>query len=354
MLSLQRVSSSRDSGRRPLCRNGVLALLASAALVLLHGCVTTPLTDALDSTIPAGLPAAAHLPSVPFFPQEDYQCGPAALASMLSHNRIVVTPEELVDEVYLPARQGSLTLEMAAAARRRGQLAYPLRPSLSDLFAEVAAGHSVLVLQNLGVDWLPVWHYAVVIGYDLPAERVILHSGRTADLAMSLRDFERTWAGAGHWAQVILPPTRLPASAEYLPLLLAASDLETTRQPQAALDVYRLILARWPDSEAATIGAANSLYRLGNPGEAASLLRAWLAREPLSSVGWNNLAYALLAQGCRPEAVVAATCAVAIAPGDARFAATLQELSEVMEARDEVEEGSGMNCVDSSAACPLR
>jgi hypothetical protein len=34
---------------------------------------------------------------------------------------------------------------------------------------EVAAGNPVLVLQNLSFAWAPVWHYAVVMGYDADA-----------------------------------------------------------------------------------------------------------------------------------------------------------------------------------------
>ena len=30
-----------------------------------------------------------------------------------------------------------------------------------------AGALTLLVLQNLGLSWLPRWHYAVVVGYDL-------------------------------------------------------------------------------------------------------------------------------------------------------------------------------------------
>ncbi len=120
------------------------------------------------------------------------------------------TPEALVPQVYLPARKGSLQAEMLATARRHRLVAYPLAPRLEDLLREIAAGNPVVVLQNLALDWAPQWHYAVAIGYDLDAREIVLRSGVTRRLAMTLDTFERTWARSGHWAMLALP-ARAPA-----------------------------------------------------------------------------------------------------------------------------------------------
>ena len=56
---------------------------------------------------------------------------------------------------------------MVAAARSRIRGAF-LKGGIHSVLPEIAAGNPVLVLQNAGWSWLPVWHYAVVIGYDLP------------------------------------------------------------------------------------------------------------------------------------------------------------------------------------------
>ena len=95
-----------------------------AALVLLGGCAQlVPQTVALRTGWPAGVPQSVELAGVPFFPQDDYQCGPAALATVLAHSGVRVTPEALVPQVYLPARHGSLQVEMLAAARRHDRVA---------------------------------------------------------------------------------------------------------------------------------------------------------------------------------------------------------------------------------------
>src|SRR5690606_40435641 len=117
------------------------------------------------------------LDNVPFFAQDEYQCGPAALATVLVADGVEVTPEELVDQVYVPARQGSLQIEMLAAPRRMGRLSYPLLPELQQVLDEVASGRPVLVVQNVGLQRLPQWHYAVVVGYGLGGD-VVTHRSR--------------------------------------------------------------------------------------------------------------------------------------------------------------------------------
>src|SRR5690606_10209229 len=140
----------------------------------------------------------------------------------------------LVARVYLPARKGSLQVEMVAAAREQGLLVYPLRPELGAVLEELAAGNPVLVMQNLALDWLPQWHYAVAVGYDLDRQTLLLHSGLHALQATPFDVFVRTWARADYWARLTLPAGRLPASAEPLAYLRAASDLEQTGQLASA------------------------------------------------------------------------------------------------------------------------
>ena len=89
-----------------------------------------PQTAELRAALPRGLPEKVELTQVPFFPQEEYQCGPAALATALASFGVKVTPEELVPQVYIPERKGSLQVEMLAAARRHGLVSYQLAPRL--------------------------------------------------------------------------------------------------------------------------------------------------------------------------------------------------------------------------------
>jgi len=294
--------------------------------LLVTGCASTPQTRALQESPPAELPPARELADTPFFPQEDYQCGPAALATVLTPLGVEASPDTLVREVYLPARQGSLQPEMLAAIRKRGLLPVVLPRELPALLREVDAGHPVLVLQNLGLNWYPKWHYAVVVGYDLDQRHLVLRSATTERWITSFRVFERTWQRGDHWAVVAVRPGTVPPSADLLAMLRATHGLEATGQAEAAFESYRAIATRWPDESLAQFGLANALMGADEPQAArAHYLRA-TAIDPEFAPAWNNLAYALHASGCHAEALAAADCAHRLAPDDPAIADTVTEL----------------------------
>lgn len=295
------------------------------AAALIAGCAATQVSSLLEQR-PDSLPAAAEIAETPFFAQEDYQCGPAALAMALAHAGRAATPAALVPQVYVPARKGSLQAEMLATARRHQLVAYPLAPKLEDLLREIAAGNPVVVLQNLALDWAPQWHYAVAVGYDLDAREIVLRSGVTRRLAMPLDVFERTWARSGHWAMLALPPERLPATANESAYLASAAALERVA-PAAARRAYATALERWPHSAAARIGLGNASYAMRDlTGAAAAYTRA-TQDHPEAADAWNNLAQALHELGSRDDALAAARRAVLLGgPRQRAYRETLEEI----------------------------
>ncbi len=312
--------------RREPRRVAGLAFLIAALVVGLAGCAATPQTRGLVEQPPESLPPRAELTEVPFFPQRRYQCGPAALAMLLTDLGRPATPSELVGEVYVPARKGSLRPEMRAAIRARGLVAYPLEPQLQALLREIAAGRPVLVMQNLGLGWAPLWHYAVAVGYDLPAEQIVLRSGTNRRHVTTLSTFERTWARSGHWAQVAAPPDQPPTTAQALPWLEAMRELETTGHTEAARTGYRAATERWPDARTAWMTHGNTAYAAERHEQARSAFERAVKLEPQAVDGWNNLAHALAATGCGAAATKAARCAVALADDAAGPRQTLREL----------------------------
>ena len=124
---------SRGPKRSPMASAGWLLVGAIA----LSGCSTYPPLRIAD-----GMPGAGTVlaPGVPFHPQTDYQCGPAALATVLAASQHAVTPEALAPRVFLPGRQGSLQLELLAATRREGRIPYVVQRTPEALFDEVRDG----------------------------------------------------------------------------------------------------------------------------------------------------------------------------------------------------------------------
>lgn len=302
------------------CRRDARRLLAAGIFIFtLAGCATPQLQALLDSG-PGGLAPRAELGSVPFFAQEDHQCGPAALAMVLDAGGESVTPETLRPQMYLPDRKGTLQVEMLASARRNGFVAVELNPRLADVLAEIAAGNPVIVLHNLGLGWYPVWHYSVAVGYDLDSRKILLRSGGERRLEMSLRTFEYTWARSGYWAMLALPPRRLPATVREPRYLDAVAKLERSGQREAARAAYGAALERWPDDLVALMGLGNTAYAAGDLRGAESAFRHATVAHPDAAAAHNNLAQTLAELKRFDEAAAEARTAVALG-GPAKEAA---------------------------------
>jgi tetratricopeptide (TPR) repeat protein len=286
---------------------GVFILAAA-----LTGCSSlAPQTKALgEAGVPPGLPEKFELTETPFFPQLEYQCGPAALATALAAAGAKVTAEELVPQVYLPERKGSLQVEMLAAARRHGMVSYQLQPRFEDLLREIAAGTPVIVLQNLGV-FTDGWHYAVAIGYSYGSGTLVLRSGTQEREVMPFATHEIVWMRSGYWAMVAVPPDRIPVTAEEGRWLASVAAVERAGDARTARIAYQTFLGRWPQNVNARVGLANVHYAQGELPQAEAVLREAERIDPKSVIVLNNLAQTLSDLGRHDEALSFAERALA-------------------------------------------
>ncbi|HEX7080682.1 MAG TPA: PA2778 family cysteine peptidase [Gammaproteobacteria bacterium] len=291
---------------------------AALAATLLAGCAAAPRFDA--SAVPA-----VELTDVPFFPQTDYQCGPAALATILADQGLAVDAEDLVPAVYVEGLRGSLQPELLAATRRYGLVPYAIEPDPTALFAELESGRPVLVLQNLGFDRFPVWHYAVVIGYDAERERVLLRSGTERRRGEPLRRFLRSWMKADRWGFVAADPREPPSTAEPVSWIRALSGAAPLLEPAAVDAAFEAAVDRWPGNEVVLFAAAERDAAAGRLDEAASGYEALIALAPDHVAARNNLANVLAERGCRAAALREARAALALTKPDGPLRAAVED-----------------------------
>jgi tetratricopeptide (TPR) repeat protein len=228
-----------------------------------------------------------------------------------------VAPADLAPEVYIPERNGSLSLELIGAARRHGRMPYVLATTAEEMVDELEAGRPVLVLQNLGTGQLPIWHYAVLIGYDAQRNVAILRSGDEERVEMKWQRFAGTWHRGGRFALTTLRPGVVPGHAEPARYIEAAAGLEAAGQRRAAAGAYQAAIARWPGEPQAWLGLGNVAYADGDRAAAADAYSRAILLNPDSAAARNNLAELLLDAGCLDESRRQIERAAALAEGSA-------------------------------------
>ena len=294
-----------------------------ALFLLLSGCASLPeAVRELDAN--AG---RVELKDAPFYPQQRYHCGPAALTTVLTMSGASVSLPAIVDKVYLPEKLGSLQVELMAATRTSGRLPYVIEGTLSALWNELAAGRAVLVLQNLGIAAIPRWHYAVVVGIDPQHGQVILRSGTDRRRITATKTFLRTWRRGDYWAIVVLRPDELPANVDQGRYFAAIAALEQTNQLDEAAVAWQTALRVWPDSSAALFGLGNVRFASGQFAEAEEFYRRLLARDDRLLVARNNLALAL----ARQQKFSAALTEISVALAQNSDAGLVSELEHTQE-----------------------
>ena len=285
--------------KRPACG---AAVMAAPFLLLVTACAT------LDTTIPESWAPRVELTETPFHAQLEHHCGPAALATVLEAAGASPSYEALVDRIYVPGLEGSLQVELLATTRHYHRIPFRVPGELEAVLAEVVAGRPVLILQNLGLPSRPIWHYAVVIGYDRDRGEILMRSGEERVQVTRLRPWMRQWDWASRWAMVVLRPGELPVHREFPPIVRALADFDDHGSGHLRLQAWLAVADYWPLEALAWMGVGNAHYSLGALAEAARNFETALQLQPDHWPARLNLAVVLLEQdhSCRGRDVLAA------------------------------------------------
>lgn len=293
------------------CKNWTCLAGSAILAVTLTGCSLLPkVPEELEST--AHTQAAVELKDVPFFAQEEFYCGPAALAMVLTHADEKTSTDELAELVYIPGRQGSLQLEMLAAPRRLGYLSYQIEPKLPALFDALNSGTPVVVLLNMSLPIAPMWHYAVVVGYEPDSKSMILRSGPKERELIPIATFLKLWERSKNWGFTVIRPIDSPpayaSSQNYLNSVVA---LERS-SPENAFKAYQQGAKTWPQQPWFHFGLGNLAFNDKNYMEAEQHYRRAVGVYPDMADAWNNLAESLIKLDRKSEARVAINMAISL------------------------------------------
>lgn len=275
---------------------------ALAALILSSGC-------APKNPLPLNNNYSSYKIDVPFVAPRSELCASTSIKMVSSywHSTTSYVPRlslvELDKRTLIPAKGGTLQIELIAAARANGLLVYPLEPTFDALFSELSERHPVIVLVNRSYSWYPLWHYAPITGYDTKAQTILMHFGDTPNEAVPIGTFAALWERSGNWGVVLLPPGQLPASATAKKFLRAAYDLEKVGMLHEAMTAYQSALTRWTDDVPILFALGNAYYNLHQISNAERIYRKILLIDSTYPLALNNLADLLCHTGRSDEAL---------------------------------------------------
>jgi predicted double-glycine peptidase len=148
--------------------------------------------------------AARMIERVPFFPQEEFQCGPASLAGVLNYYGLRVTPAEIAAEIFSRQARGTLDMDMVFYAQRKGMKADQYGGTPEDLRRNLDSQRPVIVLIDLGFWVYQNHHFMVAVGYD--ERNLVVNSGKEEHKFIPWEAFVKSWEKTKFWTLRITPP----------------------------------------------------------------------------------------------------------------------------------------------------
>lgn len=271
-----------------------LCALAALATLMITGC--TPLFKLGD--IPSELPKESYISSFPFFAQKEFHCAPAAAAMVLTHLGYGVTPDEIADTIYTAGRKGSFQLDLISSLRRQGTIPYQIDQDISSLLTAIDNGDPVIVLLNLGLSWIPTYHYGVVTGYNLNTGQIHFTSGEKEDERFDINTFARMWNRVDNWGLVVINPENItgeniPDYVDEIKFLMSAAALEHVGSTGNAKKIYLAALDKWGHTTPILMSLGNVALKEKNYKDAVLWFKKAVSSNPTSSIILNNYAWAL-------------------------------------------------------------
>lgn len=172
----------------------------AAVCVFFLGCAGT--NELAKGPSPGGL----LVEGVPFFPQDEYMCGPAALASVIGYYGSARGMNEVAGEVYSKKLKGTLPMDLLIFAKEKGFEAKYYRGSIEDVRESLKRREPLILFLNLGYEFYPVGHYIVAVGIDEGA--IYAHSGTEKEKAFTLRELDKAWSKTGYSTLLVRPKAR--------------------------------------------------------------------------------------------------------------------------------------------------
>ncbi len=181
----------------------LITVLVALPVLALSGC--GPRRSSVLKALNEGRARGVLIKDVPGFIQDDYMCGPAALASVMAFYGEQTGPDEIARAAYLKGLKGTLMVDLLIYAKGRGFNASYYRGGMDDLREKLKDGRPLILFLNAGRGLTERGHYITVFGYSDAADAVVAHTGIEKEAVLGYKELESTWETTNFSTLIITP-----------------------------------------------------------------------------------------------------------------------------------------------------
>lgn len=280
-----------------------MTILLSSCSIFLAGCATS-FTHRVNPPSNFETRESFYLENVPSVAQKAYQCGPAALESVIRYWGGSADADSIGKTLYESGTRGVFNFSLAQHLKTRGFWSEIHRePGEENLKRWLRKGVPPIVMLDSGTLWARTYHFVVLKGFDDRQEIFYANTGVLETQAIDYGEFERRWKKAGHWALIASPPESVDWELDEAQSIEIALLFEKNGNLAQAERWTESALRKNPESLTAKFNLANIHAKSNRPEQAKIIYRELLNQHPSRPEISNNLAWAYYEEGRYEDAL---------------------------------------------------
>jgi len=280
-----------------------MTIFLSSCSIFLAGCATSYTYRVSPPSAPETY-ESVYLEDVPSVAQTAYQCGPAALESVIRYWGGNADAGSIGKTLYKSGTRGVFNFSLAQYMKTIGFWSeIHEEPGEEGLKQWLRKGVPPIVMLDSGTLWARTYHFVVLKGFDDRSEIFYANTGVLETQAIHYGEFERRWKKADTWSLIVSPPEKVDWELDETQSIEMALIFEKNGNLNQAERWVESALNKNPGSLTAKFNLAN-IYSKSNRSEQAKIIyKELLNTNPNRQEISNNLAWIYYEEGRYEDAL---------------------------------------------------
>jgi tetratricopeptide (TPR) repeat protein len=225
-----------------------------------------------------------YLENVPSVAQIAYQCGPAALESVIRYWGGSAKADSIGKTLYESGTRGVFNFSLAHYVKTIGFWSeIHEEPGDEGLKQWLRRGIPPIVMLDSGTLWARTYHFVVLKGFDDRQGIFYANTGVLETQAFDYREFKRRWKKADYWSLIVSPPEKVNWELDETQSIEIALIFEKNGNLNQAKRWVESVLRKNPKSLTAKFNLANIYSKSNRPEQAKTIYQELLYKNPSRS-----------------------------------------------------------------------